>query len=43
MSEFVQSLSRLYEKKKIKIEQLQKLLTDNKITKEEFEYITGRK
>ena len=42
MNDFIESLSRLYEKKTIKIDQLEKLLNSNKITKEDFEYITRK-
>ena len=40
MNDFVESLKRLYQKRKIlKIEQLNKLLSTGKISKEEFDYI----
>ena len=43
MTEFVKSLRRLYQNKSIiKIGQLNKLLSDQKISKEEFEYITRK-
>ena len=43
MNDFIESLSRLYNKNIIKIDQLEKLLNSNKITKEDFKYITSRK
>lgn len=42
MSDFVESLSRLYKRNVVKIEQIEKLLNSNKITKEDFEYITRK-
>ena len=40
MTEFVESLKRLYQDKKVlKMEQLNKLLSDKKISKQDFEYI----
>lgn len=40
MSDFVESLKRLYQKNILKIEQLNKLLSEKKISQEEFIYIT---
>lgn len=40
MSGFVESLKRLYQKNILKIEQLNKLLSEKKISQEEFVYIT---
>lgn len=40
MSQFVESLKRLYVRDKISIEKLEKLKVENKITEKEFEYIT---
>lgn len=43
MTDFVESLRRLYQDKKIlKIEQLNKLLSEKKITKDEFDYISRK-
>lgn len=42
MKEFVESLKRLYVAKKIDIEKLNKLYSDKKVTKAEFEYITHK-
>lgn len=39
MSEFIESLQRLYSSKMLKNEQLDHLLSIGKISKEEFEYI----
>ena len=39
MSQFVESLCRLYKAEKINIHKLEELLSSNKITKKEFEYI----
>lgn len=39
MREFVESLKRLYSAKKLKDEQLGKLLSNAKISKEDFDYI----
>lgn len=39
MSDFIESLKRLYAKKALKIDQLNKLLTSGKITIEELDYI----
>jgi len=39
MSQFVESLKRLYKLNKITDEKLDELLKNNKITKEEVEYI----
>lgn len=40
MSDFVKSLKRLFQKNVLKIEQLNKLLFEKKISQEEFIYIT---
>ena len=40
MSDFVESLKRLFQKNVLKIEQLNKLLFEKKISQEEFIYIT---
>jgi hypothetical protein len=40
MSDFVESLKRLFQKNVLKIEQLNKLLSEKKISQEEFIYIT---
>lgn len=40
MSDFVESLKRLYQKNVLKIERLNKLLSEKKISQEEFVYIT---
>ena len=40
MSDFVESLKRLYQKNVLKIERLNKLLSEKKISQEEFIYIT---
>jgi hypothetical protein len=39
MSQFVESLCRLYKAEKINITKLEELLSSNKITQKEFEYI----
>lgn len=39
MSQFVESLKRLYKSNKINDEKLEELLNNNKITQEEVEYI----
>ena len=39
MTIFVESLSRLYHNKSIKIDKLNELLSNGKISKEEYEYI----
>jgi len=41
-TEFVNSLKRLYEDKKITQEHIKKLLRFNKISKEEYEFILGK-
>ena len=41
MSQFVESLKRLYNAGKISREKLEELLAAGKITREEFDYITG--
>lgn len=40
MSDFVESLKRLFQKNVLKIERLNKLLSEKKISQEEFIYIT---
>ena len=40
MTEFVESLKRLFKAEKITIEKLEKFLNDGKITQDEFDYIT---
>lgn len=40
MSDFVESLKRLYQKNILRIERLNKLLSEKKISQEEFIYIT---
>ena len=40
MSDFVESLKRLFQKNVLKIEQLNKLLSEKKISQEEFIHIT---
>lgn len=39
MSQFAESLCRLYKAEKISMNKLEELLSSNKITKEEYEYI----
>ena len=39
MTQFVESLCRLYKANKVDIVKLDELLSNNKITKEEYEYI----
>lgn len=39
MSTLVESLKRLYYEKKIGVEKLNKMLADDKITQEEYDYI----
>ena len=39
MNQFVESLRRLYKDEKINISKLEELLSSNKITKNEYEYI----
>lgn len=41
MSTFVNSLKRLYAKGKVTKEKLEDLVSDGKITEEEYKYITG--
>lgn len=41
MSTLVKSLKRLYDKGRVTKEHLQEMVTDEKITAEEYEYITG--
>jgi hypothetical protein len=41
MSMFTDSLKRLYDAGRISLEKLQTLLSDGKISQEEYDYITG--
>lgn len=43
MTQFIESLSRLYKDEKVSNQTLDKLLKDNKITKQEYEYIISAK
>lgn len=43
MSQFIESLSRLYKNNKISDSTLNKLLSDKKINKQEYEYIISVK
>lgn len=43
MNQFVESLQRLYKENKVSNQTLNKLLTEKKITKQEYEYIISVK
>lgn len=43
MNQFIESLSRLYKEDKVSNQTLNRLLTDKKITKQEYEYIISAK
>ena len=42
MRDFVESLKRLFENDRIKIEKMNELLANNKITQIEYDYILGK-
>lgn len=43
MNQLIESLSRLYKEDKVSNQTLNRLLTDKKITKQEYEYIISAK